>query len=100
MLRPTPAPSLVVHAQRARRRTPVRPDEPVPNHPRPTKRDQLAWGDLSLDGPYLNPVDPGLALERQFRSDAAHFGWLLFQQPARAAFDARALLGAIASGSP
>ncbi len=74
-------------------------DEPAPNHPRPTKRDQLAWGDLPLNGPYLNPVDPGLALERQFRGDSAHVGWLLFQQPARAAFNARALLGAITSGT-
>ncbi|MFF7725516.1 hypothetical protein [Streptomyces sp. NPDC008001] len=70
------------------------PDEGTA-HPAGTlvKRDDLRWGDLAYDGQMLRATTPLVDLQPPFRADAAYIAWLLFQQPARAAFSAADMIG-------
>ena len=65
-------------------------------HAGPVKRDELQWGDLAQDAnKFLLTNPPAVAVERPFRADGAHFAWLLFQQPSRAAFAAGEMMDKI-----
>jgi hypothetical protein len=56
----------------------------------------LQWGDLAQDAnKFLLTNPPAVAVERPFRADGAHFAWLLFQQPSRAAFAAGEMMDKI-----
>ena len=71
-------------------------DEYVAPHAGPVKRDELQWGDLAQDAnKFLLTNPPAVAVERPFRADGAHFAWLLFQQPSRAAFAAGEMMDKI-----
>ena len=52
------------------------------------KRDDLMWADFELTGPFLPAAGPAVTVTDRPRpgGDAAVLGWLLFQQPSRAAF--------------
>ncbi|CAN5539011.1 hypothetical protein BH09ACT7_BH09ACT7_35360 [soil metagenome] len=73
-------------------------DNPADRHaPGATvKRDDLQWGDIAQDGDFLVAGTPQVKIsEIAFRSDAAYLGWLLFQQPSRAAFAAADIMEAV-----
>jgi hypothetical protein len=60
-------------------------------------RDDLVWDDFPRDGAFLRAADPTVPVSDRPRPglDAAVLGWLLFQQPSRAAFrGARMIAGA------
>lgn len=58
------------------------------------ERDQLTWSDVQLDsGGHILAAKPKVAASAdEFILDAAHFGWLLFRHPERAAFAATTTL--------